>query len=219
MKPDEPVPSRPVIHDGATYTIGAPFAVVTEADGDIVFPVNIDSKPALQNLFEEVTAFCAGSKTKLRKRSGQCELDYLSRPGVGGGILEFDFPEIGIPTFTMGDISVALQSVPGAVAVAFLAYAIGDGKVKETVAPKMPKETPTPTSTSEKLVPTTTREDMLNSLFTADAAVYGAMAVAIKARIALGDPDHLWSEDQTEIPTPECNRDNLANVETSTIQE
>ena len=90
-KADDPVPTKTTTVDGKTSTAKAPFAVVTQADGDIVFPVTGESKPALQSLFDEVTSFCAGKK--LRKRTGQCELDYLSRPGVGGGILEgFDLP-------------------------------------------------------------------------------------------------------------------------------
>lgn len=214
--PNQPVPSRPVIHDGATTTMGAPFAVVTEADGDIVYPVNPASKDALQALFDEVTFACGSANKKIRKRSGQCELNYLSRPDVGGGILEFDFPDLAIPTFTMGDIEVALSSVPGAVAVAFLAYTIGDGKVVNDVAPKLPKTT---ASTSEELVPTTTREDIPDSLFTADPAVYEAMAAKIRARIALGDPDHLWTDDQTEIPTADCDRSKLLNVESKVIKE
>ena len=199
----------------------APFAVVTETDGDIVFPINPDSKPALQALFDEVTAACAGVGKKLRKRTGQCELDYLSQPGVGGGVLEFDLPGLSIPTFTMGDIEVTLQSVPGAVAVAFLAYAIGDGKVVDDVAPKMPQAdaNPTASATSKKLVPTTTREDMVNSLFTADAAIYEAMAGEILDRIAQGDPENLWSEDQTDIPSADCDRSAVTNVESKLIEE
>ena len=198
----------------------APFAVVTEADGDVVFPVNPEAKGDLQSLFDEVTAACVGKK--LRKRTGQCELDYLSQPGVGGGVLEFDIPGISIPTFTMGDVSVALQSVPAAVAIAFLAYVIGDGKVVDNVAPKVGNQDNNPasqTQSSEKIVPTTTYEDQEDSLFTADAAIYTAMAQEILDRIAQGDPDHLWSDDQTSIPTASCDKDKVTNAGSDIIQE
>jgi hypothetical protein len=142
---------------GVTVTKSAPFAVVTAtaasgdvAVGDISFITSPEGKSQLASLFEEVAAACAGTTVK---RSGTCELDYLSQPGVGGGVLEFDL-DIGIliPMFTAGDVAVALQSVPAAVAVAFIAYVVGDGSVPDAV--KIPEKdqvktnNPTTTSTS-----------------------------------------------------------------------
>lgn len=118
--------------------MAAPFAIVTATEaseninpGDVSFITSPEGKDKLNALFEEVAAACANTHVK---RSGNCELSQLSRPGAGGGVLEFDIDfGINIPMFTAGDVAVALQSVPAAVAVAFIAYVVGNGKVPDSV--------------------------------------------------------------------------------------
>lgn len=146
---------------GTTTTVTAPFAIMTATEvsgniqpGDVSFITSPEGKTRLSALFEEVAAACANTRVK---RSGNCELNQLSRPGAGGGVLEFDIDfGINIPTFTAGDVAVALQGVPAAVAVAFIAYVIGNGKVPDAV--KIPaKDTVKATSTEAT---STTEEDL-----------------------------------------------------------
>ncbi|KAJ5397869.1 glycoside hydrolase family 55 protein [Penicillium cosmopolitanum] len=137
----------------------APFAIITATEtsgntnpGDVSFILSPEGKDRLSALFEEVAAACANTRVK---RSGSCELSQLSRPGAGGGVLEFDIDfGINIPMFTAGDVAVALQSVPAAVAVAFIAYVIGNGKVPDAV--KIPATDTIKTTTAEA---TSTTED------------------------------------------------------------
>ncbi|KAJ5980632.1 hypothetical protein N7481_007930 [Penicillium waksmanii] len=144
---------------GVTTTATAPFAIITATEtsgntnpGDVSFILSPEGKDRLNALFEEVAAACANTRVK---RSGSCELSQLSRPGAGGGVLEFDIDfGIDIPMFTAGDVAVALQSVPAAVAVAFIAYVIGNGKVPDAV--KIPATDTIKTTTAEA---TSTTED------------------------------------------------------------
>ncbi|KAJ5151219.1 glycoside hydrolase family 55 protein [Penicillium canariense] len=149
---------------GATTTVTASFAIVTATAasgninaGDVRFITSPQGNDKLNALFEEVAAACANTHVK---RSGSCELSQLSRPGAGGVVLEFDiYFDINIPMFTAGDVAVALQSVPAAVAVAFIAYVIGDGKVPDSVkipatdTVKTTKTTTTSTTETGDLAP------------------------------------------------------------------
>ncbi|KAK2812424.1 hypothetical protein FQN50_001425 [Emmonsiellopsis sp. PD_5] len=116
----------------------APFAVVTAtapgdgiAVGDVSFITSPDGKAKLAALFKEVATACKGKRAK---RTGSCELSYLSRPNVGGGVLEFDFPlNITIPAAIAGESAAALSAAPAAVAAAFIAYVVGRGSVPEAV--------------------------------------------------------------------------------------
>ena len=232
FNPGDSVPVKTITAADATSTISAPFAVVTQANGDLSFPPTPDGKTKLQALFDEVTAACAGISKVRRgdvvKRSGQCELDQLSTPGAGGGILEFDLPGISIPTFTAGDVSVALQSVPAAVAVAFIAYVIGDGKVSDDTAANVPASNLAPSITrirqsSASAVPTTTNDDYLDSIYTADDSVYTSMAQDILARISAGASadNALFDAAPTAVPLPQadCDRTTLTNMETNVFRE
>ncbi|MCJ1473603.1 hypothetical protein MMC13_002254 [Lambiella insularis] len=196
---------------GKVATVTPPWEVVTATNGDLSFPISPSGRKALTTLFKEVAAACGGTKKvangamHLLKRVGQCELNYLSRPGVGGGALEFDMPSL-FGTITAGDVSVALQSTPAAVAVAFLAYLIGDGVPPADEAPKIPasnvakptKTTHTSTSKSQSPVPTTTLDDQPDSIYTGSDEVYTSIAQAILARIASDAMDTLFES----APTP-----------------
>lgn len=198
---------------------------MTEANGDLAFPPTPDGTPKLQSLFDEVAAACVGQSKARRganiKRSGQCELDYLSQPGVGGNMLEFDMPGISIPTFAAGDVAVALQSVPAAVAVAFIAYVIGNGKVSDSKAPQVPASNVVVSSTTS-LVPTTTNDDNPDSLYTADNAVYQEIAQAVLARISADASieSELFgtAPTPTALPQAVCDKSSVTNVESSVIQ-
>ena len=95
-------------------TIVAPlWQVVTATNDDLSFRISPSNRTALTNLFDKVAAACGGTRqaakgaADLIKRVGQCEFDHISRPGVGGGAVEFDIPGLfGITT--AGEISVAL---------------------------------------------------------------------------------------------------------------
>lgn len=200
--------------------------MVTQANGDLTFPPTADGKSKLQALFDEVTAACVGQSKAKRgakgKRSGQCELDQLSRPGAGGGVLEFDLPGISIPTFTAGDVSVALQGIPAAVAVAFIAYTIGNGKISDEIAVNVPASN-TVTQSSTSGVPTTTNDDIPDSVYTADDSIYTAIAQGVLARISADAAinSELFGAAPTPAPLPaaDCDRTTLTNMETSLFKE
>ncbi|WEW56507.1 hypothetical protein PRK78_001952 [Emydomyces testavorans] len=153
--------------DGKTIQKTAPFAVVTATaaerginPGDVTFIFSPDGKSKLQSLFEEVAKTCKGRKVK---RNGACELDYLSRPGVGGGVLDFDLPiSFSIPAVTAGDLAIALQSAPAAVAIAFVAYIIGKGSVPNAV--NVP-EKQAATATKAKTTSTTSTSSVKLALY------------------------------------------------------
>lgn len=200
---------------------------MTQASGDVTFPTTPDGKTQLQALFDEVAAACLGQSKAKRgtkvKRSGQCELDQFSRPGAGGGILEFDLPGIAIPTFTAGDVAVALQGVPAAVAVAFIAYVIGNGKVSDDTAVNIPASNIVSQSSTTSAVPTTTNDDFLDSVYTADDSIYTVMAQDVLARISADASvvSELFGAAPTPTPLPaaNCDRTTLTNMETTLFKE
>lgn len=158
----DPVSVEIVTTLGTTTTVSAPFAIITATEtsgninpGDVSFIYSPEGKDKLNALFEEVAAACANTRVK---RSGNCELSQLSRPGAGGGALEFDIDfGINIPTFTAGDVAVALEGVPAAVAVAFIAYVVGNGKVPDAV--KIPATDTVKITKTTKTETTSTTED------------------------------------------------------------
>ena len=114
-------------------------------------------------------------------------------------------------TITAGDVSIALQSVPAAVAVAFLAYLIGNGKPPVDEAAKIPASNvakptkTTPTTTSSSTVPTTTLYDLPDSVYTGSDAVYTSIAQAILARISSDASNTLFGSARTPTPSaPWC---------------
>lgn len=92
-----------------------------------------------------MAAACANTRVK---RSGSCELSQFSRPGAGGNLLDFDLGFVfDKPMFTAGDVAVAMESVPAAVAVAFIAYVIGNKKMPDSV--KLPASETVQTTKTE----------------------------------------------------------------------
>ena len=81
---------------------------------------------------------------------------------------------IKIPAFAVGDVDVALVAVEAAVAVAFMNYVIGNGKVKDLVAVKIPKpnQTPATKTSSKEDAQTTEYDDIADSVFTHAPALY-----------------------------------------------
>jgi hypothetical protein len=228
--PSDPIVTTTVILPTATHTIVSPWAVITEPNGDVAFPVTEDGKAALQSMFDQVAAACAG-KTKFKrgaisKRSGSCELEQFKGYGTSGGHLDFDFEwDISIPTFTAGDVAVALQGVRAAVIVAFIAYVIGNGKVSDSTAPKAAASqiAKTTVSSTKSGVPTTTPDDQPDSIYTAADAVYDSIAQVVLAQItADASADSvLWGLAPTAVPIPhaKCDMTKLTDMDASVFRE
>lgn len=229
---EDPVPTITMTVEARPTVTKLPWAVAAQENGDVVFPVTPAGKEYLQGIFDEVAATCGRSAKRNKRQSGaacapESALREFQRLGDAGGRLDFDIPiDFTIPSVTAGDVAVALQSVPGAVAIAFLAWLMADnGKVNDQQAVKIEatdihtSQNPTST-TSESEVATTTYEDQHNSLYTAADNVYVSIAQQILAQISSdwSADEALWGPTPVPLPAPSCDT-KLVNMETSIFKQ